>query len=81
VVNVNSLKRYEPPLLEEEVTISHPGKLIPDFQPPFLQDTVLDTCMTITRNQQHTSFMVSCKGKPPAQAKWISHTTMYQQFP
>jgi hypothetical protein len=31
VVNVNSLKHYEPPFLEDNVTISHPIKLIPDF--------------------------------------------------
>jgi hypothetical protein len=81
VVNVNSLKCYEPPLLEEEVTISHPSELVPYFQPPLLQDTVLDTCTTTTRTQQHTSFLVGRKGQLPAQAKWLSQSSMSQQFP
>jgi hypothetical protein len=78
VVNVNSLKRYEPPLLEEEVTILHPSQLVPDFQPPLLQDTVLDTRTTTTHTEQHTYFLVDRKGKLPAQAKWLSLSTMSQ---
>ena len=31
VVNVNSIKHYEPPFLQYNVTFSHPIKLIPDF--------------------------------------------------
>jgi hypothetical protein len=52
VMNVNNLKHYEPPLLEDNVTISHPVELIPNFQPPLLQDTR----HTTTRHQQHTSY-------------------------
>jgi hypothetical protein len=72
VVNVNSLKHYEPPLLEDNVIVSHPVKLIPDFHPPLLQDTLLDTHHTTTHNQQHTSYLVGCTGQTPAQAKWFS---------
>jgi hypothetical protein len=36
VVNVNSMKRYETSLLEEEVTISHPYELAPYFKQPLL---------------------------------------------
>jgi hypothetical protein len=81
VVNVNSLKHYEPPLLEDNVTISHPVKLIPDFQPPLLQDTLLDTRHTTTHNQQHTSYLVGCTGQTPAQAKWFSEAAMHKHFP
>jgi hypothetical protein len=76
VVNVNRLKRYEPPLLEEDFTISHPFELVPDFQLPLLQDTILDTRTTTTCNQNHTSFKVGHKGQPPSQAKQISHSSM-----
>ena len=31
VINVNQLKLFEPPLLEEVVTINHPTDNIPDF--------------------------------------------------
>jgi len=51
VVNVNSLKRYEPPLIEEYMTIFHPSELVPNFQPPLLEETTMDTCTTITRTQ------------------------------
>ena len=42
VLNVNNLKLFEPPLLEESITIHHPVDNIPDFQPPLLKDTILD---------------------------------------
>jgi hypothetical protein len=61
VANVNNLSRYEPPLPEEEVTISNPSQLVLDFQPPLLHDTVLDTHITTTPTQQHTSFLVGRK--------------------
>jgi hypothetical protein len=48
MVNVNSLKLYKPPLLEEEIRISHPSKLAQYLQPPLLQDIVLDTHTTTT---------------------------------
>jgi hypothetical protein len=69
VVNVNSLKHYEPPLLEDNVTISHHINLILDLQPPFLEDTLLDTFHTTTCNKKHTSYLVGCTSQTPAQDK------------
>jgi hypothetical protein len=56
-------------------------QLIPDFQPPFLQDTLLDTCHTTIHNQQHTSYLVECTSQTPAQAKWFSKVVMHKHFP
>ena len=43
VINVNHLKLFEPPLLEEAVIITHPVNNIPDFQLPLAKETLLDT--------------------------------------
>ena len=43
VINVNHLKLFEPSLLEELFTITHPMDNIPDFQIPLAKDTILDT--------------------------------------
>ena len=80
VVNVNNLKHYEPPLLEDNVTVSHHVDLILDFKPPFLQDIVLDTHHTTTHHQQHTSYLVGCTGQTPSQAKWFSVAIMHKRF-
>lgn len=80
VVNLNSLKRYEPPLLEESIIISHPTELVPDFQPPLLQDTILDSRFTTIRNQQHYSYLVGRQGQTPACAHWYSEVALRQHF-
>ena len=59
VVNGNSLKFYESPLIGESVTISHPTDFINDFHPPLLQDTLLETHIISTRQHQHTSYLFS----------------------
>jgi hypothetical protein len=51
VINVNHLKLFEPSLLEELVTITHPVENIPDFQLPLAKDTILDTRSHSTRHQ------------------------------
>lgn len=72
VLNVNNLKLFEPPLLEESVTIHHPVDNIPDFQPPLLKDTIMDFKKRNTRHQLYFSYLVGRKGHTPAQAKWIN---------
>jgi hypothetical protein len=42
VLNVNNLKLFEPPILEDTVTVQHPMDNIPDFQPPLLHDKIMD---------------------------------------
>ena len=68
VVNVNSLNHFETPLVENEVTISHPSELVPDFQPPLLEDRVFNSHSNTTFTQSHTSYLVRGKGQLLAQA-------------
>jgi hypothetical protein len=81
VLNVNNLKLFEPPLLEETITVQHPMDNIPDVQPPLLTDKILDSKTKTTRQQQYLSYLVGRKGQTPAQAKWMSTTTLQVQFP
>ena len=62
VVNVNCLKWFEPPLLEEVVQIHHPADNIPDFQMPLETDKILDTRSTSTRAHQHVAYLIGHKG-------------------
>lgn len=81
VMNVNNLRRFEPPLLEEEVIVQHPVDNIPNFQPPLLKDPILDSQTRTTRKQQSISCLVGRKGHTPAQAKWISAEILKKNFP
>jgi hypothetical protein len=67
VVNVNSLNHFEPSLVEDEVTISFPSELVPNFQPPLLEDIVIDTQSNTTHIQSHTCYLVGPKGRLPSQ--------------
>ena len=80
VLNVNNLKLFEPPLLDEAVTVHHPVDNIPDFQPPLLSNQILDSQTQTTRKQQCISYLVDRKGHPPAQAKWMSVETLKHKF-
>jgi len=81
VVNVNNMKHYEPPLLEDNVIVSHPIKLIPYFHPPFLQVTLLDTRHTTTHHQEHTSYPFGHTCQAPYLAKRFSKYSMHKNFP
>ena len=81
VINVNNLKLYEPPQLEDEIAVLHPDDNIPDFQPPLVEDTLLDTRTRTTRNRQIMTYLVGKKGSLPLQAKWFSQATMDRDFP
>jgi hypothetical protein len=80
VLNVNNLKLFEPPLLEEAVTVHHPVDNIPYFQPPLLADTILDSKTRTTRQQKYLSYLVGRKGHTPAQAKWMSAEALKRTF-
>jgi hypothetical protein len=81
VINVNHLKFFEPSLLEEPVTITHPMENILDFQLPLAKDTILDTRSHSTRHQTYTSYMVSHQGQTPAHTKWIRTDVLHKKFP
>lgn len=81
VINVNQLKLFEPPLLEEPVTITHPVDNISDFQLPVAKDTILDTKTRSTRNREHISYLVARQGQTAAQATWMTAETLQHRFP
>ena len=81
MLNVNNLKLFEPPLLDEVVTVHHPMDNIPYFQPPLLSDQILDSQIRTICKQQYISYLVGQKRHPPAQAKWMSAETLKLKFP
>jgi len=81
VLNVNNLKPFEPPLLEEEVQVHHPMDVIQDFQPPLRENTILEQHTQHTRAQNYTSYLVGQKGELPVQARWYSTAKMLESFP
>ena len=88
VLNVDSLKLYEPPSLENEVDsvvmeqqVDHPAGFILDFQPPLSQNVLFDTKVWETRHSSTTFYLVGKKGKLPTQARWYSKHHMETRFP
>ena len=81
VINVNNLKLFEPPILEDAVPITHPMDIIPDFQMPVQEDTILESKQRTTRNTQYISYLVARKGQTPAQAKWMNKEMILRLFP
>jgi hypothetical protein len=80
VINVNHLKLFEPSLLEEPVTITHPVDNIVDFQLPLAKDTILDTQSHSTRHQTYTSYPVAHQGQNPTQPKWLTIDVFHNTF-
>ena len=81
VINVRNLNFFEPPLLEEAVTITHPVDNIPDFQLRVAHDTLLDNMILSTRDKDHTSYMVARQGQTPAHAKWMASAAVQNMLP
>jgi hypothetical protein len=81
VINVNNLKLFEPPLLDEPATISHPVENIPDFQLPILQDTIFQTKSRSTCQREYISYLLARKGQTPTQAKWMTTHMVQRMFP
>jgi hypothetical protein len=81
VLNVNNLKLFESSLLEEVVPVQHLVDNILDFQPPLLEDTILEQCIRQTRSTEYISYLVGRKGDTLAQARWISADKLKRSFP
>jgi hypothetical protein len=81
IINVNHLNLFEPSLLEELITITHPVGNISDFQLPLAKDTILDTRSLSTRHQTYTSYLVAHQGQTLAQAKWTKTDVFHNKFP
>jgi hypothetical protein len=72
MLNVNNLKLFEPPLLEDIFTIHHLVENIINFQHPLLHDQIMDNNTRTTWKQQHVSYLVGRQGQDPSQAKWMT---------
>ena len=81
VFNVNNITLFEPPLLEESITIRHPVDNIPDFQPPLFKDTIMDSKKHNTCQHPYFSYLVGWKRQTLAQAKWRIAETLQRTFP
>jgi hypothetical protein len=81
VLNVNNLKLFESSLLEEVVPVQHLVDNIPYFQPPLLEDTILEQRIRQTRSTEYISYLVGRKGDTLAQARWISADKLKRSFP
>jgi len=81
VINVNNIKLFEPPLLNEIVTITHPMENIPDFQFPLLHDSIIHTKHHSTHKRVYISYLLACKGKHIAQSNWMTTYIVQNMFP
>jgi hypothetical protein len=84
VVNVENLKLYEPPLIDdhgEHVQIPS----IDDFSPEYLtelhEDTILDRRMRTSKRGNVEYLRVGLKGTNPSKAKWIEVGRVRELYP
>jgi len=66
VFNVDRLKLYEPPFLDDlEETPRHPDAIIPNFATPLDEDRIFEDQMKKTRTSSLDSFLIGRKGQYP----------------
>jgi len=82
IFNVDKLKLFEPPLLDElEETPRHLDSIIPDFVSLLDEHRIFEHQTKKTRTSSFDSFLVRRKGQYPYQAKWISLDRLRMTFP
>jgi len=84
VVNVENLRLYEPPLIEDQgESVQIPS--IEDFSPEFLdelqQDTILGRRTRSSKRGNVDYLQVGIKGTNPSKAKWIEEGKVREQYP
>jgi hypothetical protein len=73
VVNVENLKLYEPPLIDdqgEHVQIPSIDDFSPDYLTELQEDTILDRRMRTSKQGNVEYLRVGLKGMNPRKAKW-----------
>jgi hypothetical protein len=84
VVNVENLKLYEPPLIDDQGEhVQIPS--IDDFSPEYLtelqEDTILDRRMRTSKRGNVEYLRVGLKGMNPSKAKWIEVGRVRELYP
>jgi hypothetical protein len=84
VVNVENLKLYEPPLIDDQGEhVQIPS--IDDFSPEYLtklhEDTTLDRRMRTSKRGNVEYLRVGIKGTNPSKAKWIEVGKVRELYP
>jgi hypothetical protein len=84
VVNVENLKLYEPPLIDDQGEhVQIPS--IDDFSPEYLtelhEDTILDRRMRTSKRGNVEYLRVGLKGTNPSKAKWIEVGRVRELYP
>jgi len=80
VLNVNNLKLFESPLLEETTIVQHPMENIIGVQLHLFTDKILESKNKTTHQQQYILYLMGQKRQMPTQTKWISTTTLQCNF-
>jgi hypothetical protein len=81
VLNVNNLKLFEPPLLEEASQFIIRWIIFQIFNLLCSLIPFLTPRPRTTRQQKYVSYLVGRKGQTPTQAKWMSTETLQRNFP
>ena len=82
IFNVNVLRPYHAPLLEQnDLQTTEPKDIDPDVQEPLLCDTIVGRCIRHTRMNSIPLFQVAKAGQLPAQGKLYSVTEVANKFP
>jgi hypothetical protein len=84
VVNVENLRLYEPPLIDDQGEhVQIPS--IDDFSPEYLselhEDTILDRKIRTSKRGNVEYLCVGLKGTNPSKAKWIEVGRVRELYP
>jgi hypothetical protein len=84
VVNVENLKLYEPPLIDdqgENVQIPSIDEFSPEYLTKLQEDTILDRRMRTSKRGNVEYLRVGLKGTNPSKAKWIEVVRVRELYP
>jgi hypothetical protein len=84
VVNVENLKRFEPPMImdqDEEVSIPSVDEFSPEYLDELKEDIILDRRMRTSHMGDVYYLQVGLKRTHPSKAKWIEKGKVRELFP
>jgi hypothetical protein len=84
VVNVENLKLYEPPLIDDQgeyVQIPSIDGFSPEYLTELQEDTILDRRMRTSKRGNVEYLRVGLKGTNPSKAKWIEVGRVRELYP
>ena len=84
VVNVDNLKLYEPPLIDDQgeyVQIPSIDDFFPEYFTELHEDIILDRRMRTSKRRNVEYLRVGLKGANPSKAKWIEVGKVRELYP